>query len=183
MFNFIWKNRKDRITRTTLYEDLERGDVYDHLFKSLRLAWITRLLTASDCNWRTVPYKLFRKLWGLNFPLRCNDDTKHLPQLPFLYRNILEFFNELKTIYGYDQESDLVLFNNKEILVDNKAVQPSKWVQKGVISMKDLLKDDGSYLSFQRISDKFACKTNFLQYYQIISDIPNQLLLKASRTS
>ena len=126
----------------------------------MRLAWITRLLTASDCNWRTVPYILFRKLWGLNFPLRCNDDTKHLPKLPFFYRNILEFFKELKTIYGYDQESDLVLFNNKEILVDNKAVQPSKWVQIGVILMKDLLKDDGSYLPFRRISDKFACKTN-----------------------
>jgi len=91
----------------------------------------------------------------------------------------------MKTIYGYDQESDFVLFNNKEILVDNKAVQPSKWVQKGVISMKDLLKDDGSYLPFRRISDKFACKTNFLQYYQIISstDIPNQLLLKARQVN
>jgi len=44
--------------------------------------------------------------------------------------------------------------------------------------MKDLLKDYGSYLSFRRISDKFACKTNFLQYYPIISDIPNQLLFK-----
>lgn len=162
-------------------------DAYDLLFKSLRLAWITRLLTASDCNWRTVPYILFRKLWGLNFPLRCNDDTKHLPKLPFFYRNILEFFKELKTIYGYDQESDLVLFNNKEILVDNKAVQPSKWVQKGVILMKDLLKDDGSYLPFRRISDKFACKTNFLQYYQLqiisSSDISNQLLLKARQVN
>ena len=34
-------------------------------------------------------------------------------------------------------------------------------------------------LSFQEFSDKFACKTNFLQHYQIISAIPNHLLLKA----
>ena len=42
------------------------------------------------------------------------------------------------------------------------------WVEKCVISIKDLLKGDGSYLLFQEYSDKFACKTNFFQYYQII---------------
>ena len=82
-------------------------------------------------------------------------------------------------MYRYDQGSDLVLFNNKEILVHNKSVYLSNWVENGVISIKDLLNDHGSYLSFQEFSDKFACKTNFLKYYQIISTIPNQLLLKA----
>ena len=92
---------------------------------------------------------------------------------------MLEFFKELKTIYGYDQGSDLVLFNNREILVDNKPVYLNNWVENDVILIKDLLKDDGNYLSFQEFLDKFACKTNFLQYYQIISAIPNHLLLKA----
>ena len=55
----------------------------------------------------------------------------------------------------------------------------NNWVESDVILIKDLLKDNGSYLSFQEFSDKFACRTNFLQYYQIISAIPNQLLLKA----
>jgi len=98
--------------------------------------------------------------------------------MPIFYRNILEFFKELKIMYRYDQGSDLVLFNNKEIFVDNKSVYLNKWVEKG-ISIKDLLNDHGSYPSLKELSDKIACKTNFLQYYQIISTIPNQLLLKA----
>ena len=92
---------------------------------------------------------------------------------------MFEFFKELKTIYGYDQGSDLVLFNNREILVDNKPVYLNNWVENDVILIKDLLKDDGNYLSFQEFLDKCACKTNFLQYYQIISAIPNHVLLKA----
>ena len=124
-----------------------------------------------------MPYH-FRKLGGLNFLLRCNYNPKHLPQLPIFYSNILKFFKELKTLYGYDPGSDLVLFNNRKILVDNKTVYFNNWVENDIILIKDLLKDDGSYLSFQEFSDKFACKTNFLQYYQIISAIPNQLLLK-----
>ena len=125
LFNFIWKNKKDRMKRTSLYQDLEKGGIrmtdIDIMFRSLRLPWIPRLLTAGDCNWYTVPYHLFRKLGGLNFLLRCNYDPKHLPQLSIFYRNILEFFKELKT-YGYVQGSDLVLFNNREILIDNKSV-------------------------------------------------------------
>ena len=78
---------------------------------------------------------------------------------------MLEFFKELKRIYGYDQGSDLVLFNNREII--------------DVILIKDLSKDDGNYLSFQEFLDKLASKTSFLQYYPIFSAIPNHLLLKA----
>ena len=82
-------------------------------------------------------------------------------------------------IYGYDQGSDLVLFNNREILVDNKTVHLNNWVENDVISIKDLLKDNGNYLSLQEFTEKFSCKTNFLQYYQIISAILNHLILKA----
>ena len=63
--------------------------------------------------------------------------------------------------------------------MDNKPVYLKNWVENDVILIKDLLKDDGNYFSFQEFLDKFACKTDFLQYYQIISAIPSHLLLKA----
>ena len=52
-------------------------------------------------------------------------------------------------------------------------------MEKGIVSIKDLLKEDGSYLSFQEFKGKFSCKTNFLQYFQIISAIPDRLRSKA----
>ena len=63
--------------------------------------------------------------------------------------------------------------------MDNKTVGLNNWVENDVISIKVLQKDDGNYLSFQEFTDKFAWKTNFLQYYKIISAIPNHWLLKA----
>ena len=66
--------------------------------------------------------------------------------------------------------------------MDKKTVYLSNWMEKGVVFIKDLLKEDGSFLSFQEFSKKIACKTNFLQYYQIISAIPHQLLFKARQT-
>ena len=44
LLNFIWKNKKDRIKQTTLYQELEKGGIrttdVDLMFRSLRLAWI-----------------------------------------------------------------------------------------------------------------------------------------------
>ena len=95
------------------------------------------------------------------------------------FTRILKSFQELKKLYGYDQASDLVLYNNKEIQVDQKTVYLSKWMEKGIVSIKDLLKEDGSYLSFQEFKGKFLCNANFIQYFQIISAIPDRLRLKA----
>ena len=176
LFNFIWRKKKDKIKRTVLYQDLEKGGLrmtdVDVMFKALRLAWIPRLLNAGDKNWCSVPNYYFRKQGGLNFLLKCSYDTKLFPQLPAFYKNIL-------ILYGYDQASDLVLNNNKEIQVDQKTVYLSKWMEKGIVSVKDLLKEDGSYLSFQEFKGKFSCNTNFIQYYQTISAIPSWLPLKA----
>ena len=149
------------------------------MFKALGLAWIPRLLNSGDKNWCSVPNYYFRKQGGLYFPLKCNYDTKLFPQLPAFYNNILKSFRELKIVYGYDQANDLVLYNNKEIQVDQKTVYLSKWMEKGIVSVEDLLKEDGSYLSFREFKGKFSCNTNFIQYYQIISAIPKRLRLKA----
>ena len=71
-------------------------------------------------------------------------------------------------------KSDLVLYNNKEIQVDQKTVYLSKWMEKEIVFIKDLLKEDGSYLSFEEFKGKFSCKTNFIQYFQIISAIESK---------
>ena len=52
-------------------------------------------------------------------------------------------------------------------------------MEKGIVFIKDLLKEDGSYLSYEEFKGKFSCKTNFIQYFQIISAIPHRLRLKA----
>lgn len=59
---------------------------------------------------------------GLNFLLRCNYDSKFLERtgMPQFYNSMLQFFLELKSSYESDLGQDLVLFNNKEILIDQK---------------------------------------------------------------
>ena len=43
------------------------------------------------------------------------------------YRDILIAFDEIKTLYNYDQGTDTILFNNKDILVDGKPLFIREW--------------------------------------------------------
>ena len=44
MFRFLWKNKKDKVKRTSMYQDLSTGGLLmvdiELTIKSLRLAWI-----------------------------------------------------------------------------------------------------------------------------------------------
>ena len=50
---------------------------------------------------------------------------------------------------------------------------------KGILSIQDLLDDTGRIMSYAEFKSRYACKVNFLQYYQVISAFPKNLLNKA----
>ena len=88
-------------------------------------------------------------------------------------------FDEIKTLYSYDQGADTILFNNKEILVDRKPIFLREWFVKGIYTIQQLLNENGQYLTFQEFQAKYYCQTNFLQFYQILSAIPVHLKNRA----
>jgi len=49
-FRFIWRNKKDKIKRSGLYQDLDTGGIrmtdVNIMLKALKLAWILRLMTS-----------------------------------------------------------------------------------------------------------------------------------------
>ena len=131
------------------------------MIKGLRLAWIPRLLNPDSRNWKSVPNHFFKKL-GLNFFLRCNYHLKYLdPKLPTFYKDIISFFLELKSQYNYQQGQEMILFNNKAILIGGKPFFLREWFSEGIISIQDLLNENGQLISFQQFQSKYNCKTIF----------------------
>lgn len=156
IFKFIWKNKKDRIKRKVMFLDYDQGGLrapsIDVLAKSLKLAWISRLLgdeQTSTESWKAIPNYIFEKYGGLNFILRCNYDKKFLEQidLPQFYKSILRYFLELKEPLLKQSGQELILFNNKDILINGKTIFYRNWFDCGIYLVQDLLKADGKFLS------------------------------------
>ena len=120
--------------------------------KSLKLAWITRLLKKEqpwEEAWKMIPNYFLNKYDGLNFLLKCNYNEKFLSQtnLPQFYKSMLQHFLELKVAYNCAIGQDLVLFNNKEILIENQTIFYKEWFQKGIF----LVQENGRLLTFSGV--------------------------------
>ena len=115
-----------------------------------------------------IPKHYFDSYGGLNFLLRCNYDLKFLEQsgMPQFYKLMLQFFHELKFSYETDLGHDLVLFNNKDILIDNKTFFYKSWFKKGIFRVHDLLTERGTFFSHGEFTKRYNLNCNFLQYLQ-----------------
>jgi len=105
LFQFLWKNKPDKMKRQVVYHDYGDGGLrvtnVEIMFKSLRLAWIQRLLKNNDeedDTWSAIPKLYLNKYGGLNFLLRSNFDKKFVKDsdLPSFYKDILFSFLDLK---------------------------------------------------------------------------------------
>ena len=133
---------------------------------------------------KQFPIIFFGEYGGLNFLLRCNYEKNFFNQIDFppFYQQILWYFLELKTLYESDIGQEMILFNNKEILVGNRPFFLKHWFDLGIVSIQDVLRENGKFLSFQEFQQIYKIKCNFLNYYQVVSAIPKHLLERAKQT-
>ena len=75
IFKFISKNKKGKIKRGVMISDYDEGDLRApsidiFMAKSMKLAWIPRLLSEEENfedSWKTIPNYLLDKFGGLDF--------------------------------------------------------------------------------------------------------------------
>ena len=188
IFKFIWKNKKDKIKRALMILDYDQGGLrapsMEVLAKSLKLAWISRLLADEQIcseSWKSIPNHFFGKYGGLNFLLRYNYDKKFLERidLPQFYNLILRYFLELKESFLNQSGQELILFNNKDILINGHTFFYKNWFDRGIHLVQDLLESDGKFLSYSEFTQKHGLRCNFLIYFQVVSAVPRHLVERA----
>ena len=74
-----------------------------------------------------------------------------------------------------DSRTKFILWNNKDISIDQKTLFWKTWFERGIYFVQDLLNEDGKFLSLDEFNRKFGLKANYLQYFQITAAIPSSL--------
>ena len=160
LFAFLWKNKRDKIKRQVLFCPLSKGGLsfpcFRTLIKALRLSWISRLLNNTHDTWTAIPNYYSNKHGGLLFLLNCNYSVEKLDRkIPLFYWEHLDHFQELRSSYEDTLKREFILWNNKDITIENKSVFWKAWRDRNVLFVQDLLNNQGNYLSPQEFSDKF----------------------------
>ena len=90
------------------------------MVKSLRLAWISRLLGDTDDSWKVIPNSYLSEYGGLQFLLKCIYNAESINiGLPNFCRELLQYFQELKNKTNIFPYGELLLWNNKAITTEN----------------------------------------------------------------
>ena len=186
LFSFLWNNKKDKIKRCVMYQPLQYGGVnfvnFGTVVKSLRLAWISRLLGSAEDVWKAIPNHFLSQYGGLSFLFRCNFNPAFIDKnLPLFYRELLFYFQDLKKGIDLFPYGEYILWNNQTITIENNSLFWKSWFDKGIYFVQDLLDSSGNFLSFSEFQNKFQVKTNYLHYFQLIAAIPSVLKKKATR--
>ena len=189
IFNFIWDNKPAKIKRKTIIAEKKCGGLrmvdFEMMERSLKIAWVKRIIENCDASWKIVPEYALNQYGGLTFFIKCQYDIKlfDLQNLPEFYRTILSYWQSFKLVTNHEVSAEKqIIWNNRDILVDGKPIFYKSWVNKGIICIKDLLAEDLNFLSLTELKAKLNLEVPFTTFYGILQAIPKIWKVKLRNT-
>ena len=164
--HFLWGSKVNRVKHSVVIADYDKGGLRMPDIKctkqSLRLPWIGRILEQN--SWNFLPTLHFKPYGGLLFLIKCNFDPKEFKQLPVFYKEMLTYANHVIL----EPYSNLIIWNNKEIRINNQSIYWDSWKKNGVIFITDVRKLN-RWMTIHEFRDKYRIQCNFLQYRGLIN--------------
>ena len=179
-FNFIWNYKQDKVKRTAIIADYDKGGLrmidVPSFIDAQKVMWVKRLLKTGTGSWKAYPKYILDKLLGNN-SFGCNTDLKKWEAIisPF-YMQLLQIWEKTKE----DPKEDPIklrreiIWRNKNIKIKNKEFIYNDWYRNGVLLFHDLLKENGEFKSLEELNTEFHMTGSCMEYNALKSAIPNQ---------
>jgi len=176
IFKFLWKGT-DKVTRLSTINEYENGGLrmidLESMIKSLRLAWLKRIFGSNEGAWKSYLCVSLERFGGL-FLFHCNYDIKDVHISSQFYSELLRWWYEFRVVFDTGKQWQYILWNNKEIRVNNKPIFYKNFFQKDIIHVNDLLLDMDITNSFTIISNRIS-KLNYLIWAGLRLSVPTHL--------
>ena len=121
---FWWKgtNKVTRLSTINEYENcgLKMIDL-ESMIKSLQLAWLKRIYQCNNPAWKRY-LRFSLELFGGLILFHCNFDIREIHISSKFYSQLLQWWPEFRSVFDSRREWQYILWNNKEICLDNKPV-------------------------------------------------------------
>ena len=175
-YDFIW-GKTEKVKRSVMVNQLEKGGVKmidtAELFKSVKAAWVPRLLNASDSDLWTMVARYYLKyhsnsqlVFKMNCTGKCNYDLVN--NIPIFYKEVLHAYNQAKHInidMFCDNILDQCIWGNDFITCKDKGKKHvlyyKRWIDVGILKVNNLRFVNG-ILDENFIYTKVVYKTNIL---------------------
>ena len=131
--------------------------------KSLRLAWLSRLLGDNHDSLKVFPNYYLSENGGLQFLLKCNCNGESINKcLPNFHWELLQYFQEFKKKTDIFPYGEFLLWNNKAITIEDSSVFWRSWFRQEIIYVQDVLNAEGNFLTLEEFQNKFKINQRLL---------------------
>ena len=167
VFHFLW-NGKDKVTRLSTYAPYDQRGLkmldYDTMIKSLRLSWLKRIVDPEYSNfWKVYLNYLLRNEGGL-FLIQCNYGFNQIILPKTFYRELLEWWSQVREIEDPNNIYKYILWNNKETKIEDKSVFYKHFFDNNIKYTADLLYDMSNITSLNVVRGAGLKCSNFLTW-------------------
>ena len=76
-----------------------------------------------------------------------------------------------------------IIWNNKDIKIDNNTIFFRTWFSKGVSTIENLLDHYLDLFTYEKFKTRYQIKTIFFTYYGVINTIPNEYKKSIKQTN
>ena len=178
LYKFLWKG-PDKVTRLSVINSLKNGGLnltdLETQIKALRLSWIPRVLDERVGPWKSY-FEFHLKKYGGSLLLKCDYDVRDLNlRLNGFYQQLLSWWADFRNAFSDINYSQYVIWNNKDIRIDNKPIFYKKYADCGIVYLNDLLFSLDNIRSFEYLKDT-GLDSNFLTWSALRLSVPKDKL-------
>ena len=180
--NFLWNDSKPKIKDYTLCKCYKEGglknvDVHCKIL-SLKFSWMKRLYDDSFHEWKIIPLRLIKNVFGEHFVLHSNLSFKAsaVNLFPTYYREIFNNWKNFLPLNPVLPSSILSqpLWYNKFILIANEPIFWKTFSICGVNFVDDLFSETGKFKTWENLQDQFnLTQEGYFQWQQLKHSIPS----------
>ena len=178
-YSFLW-DKKERIKRKTLIARYENGGLCMPDIRSIisasRAAWISRIYEKDNLSLYVLNEYL--KNINLNAYLLKNSYFTNIKEIsnvkmPIFYKEVFVAFNnckyikEMKNMNDFDFMTQLIWCNSL-FKFKGQCLLFNSWINSGILYVKDLFTEKGTYLTPCEMLSKLKNKQNWISEYKII---------------
>ena len=146
IFDFLWESKPPKIKKSTIIGEKCRGGLkmvdFGIMESALKISWVQRIRQNSGAKWKVLPEHLLGHLGGCSFLLSCNYDINLLQvnNLPPFYLSVLKYWQDYRSLWSdnFIQIHNQIIWNNSNIVINQKTVFLKHWYQNGIIRLRDL---------------------------------------------
>lgn len=181
-FQFVWDNKNDKVKRTVAVQTIQNGGInvphIETYIKSLKLIWMKKVL--SDCQnpkWKqilqvTCPEICLLEKYGPTLLLKNNQHVN--PFWKDVFKATTEFYDKTDIDTPAEFLMEPLFYNNK-FKVGQSPFHFKDWSYNGIYFVKDIVHENGEFLSLQEINEKVDAHVSMLDFYGCISSVKSVL--------